>query len=48
MTGLLCGQVLIEPIGELVLRPGADHGWATLGQDVNLFADWFDKHLAAQ
>ena len=33
---------------ELVLRPGADHGWATLGQDVNLFADWFDKHLAAK
>ena len=32
---------------ELVLRPGADHGWATLGQDVNLFADWFDKHLTA-
>ena len=33
---------------ELVLRPGADHGWPTLGQDVNLFADWFDKHLAAK
>ena len=33
---------------ELVLRPGAGHGWATLGQDVNLFVDWFDKHLAAK
>jgi len=33
---------------ELVLRPGADHGWLTLGQDVKLFADWFDKHLAAK
>ena len=33
---------------ELVLRPGADHGWATIGQDLNLFADWFDKHLAAK
>ena len=33
---------------ELVLRPGAGHGWPTLGQDLNLFVDWFDKHLAAK
>ena len=33
---------------ELVLRPGAGHGWATQGQDLNLFVDWFDKHLAAK
>lgn len=30
---------------ELVVRPGAVHGWKDLYQDVNLFADWFDKHL---
>ena len=30
---------------ELVTRPGAGHGWATMGEDLNLFADWFDKHL---
>lgn len=30
---------------ELVVRPGAGHGWAKLGEDLDLFADWFDKHL---
>jgi len=30
---------------ELVLRPGAAHGWKTLPQDVTVLADWFDKHL---
>ncbi len=30
---------------ELVVRPGAAHGWKDLFQDISLFADWFDKHL---
>lgn len=30
---------------ELVVRKGAVHGWKDIGQDVTLFADWFDKHL---
>ncbi|MDB5339567.1 MAG: axeA [Planctomycetaceae bacterium] len=30
---------------ELVVRPGAVHGWKDLVKDVDLFADWFDKHL---
>lgn len=30
---------------ELVVRPGAAHGWKDLLKDVTLFADWFDKHL---
>ncbi len=30
---------------ELVVRPGAVHGWPNLVKDVDLFADWFDKHL---
>jgi acetyl esterase/lipase len=30
---------------KLVVREGAGHGWKTLGQDVNIFADWFDKYL---
>lgn len=30
---------------ELVVRPGAGHGWPTLLQDISLFADWFDRHL---
>lgn len=33
---------------ELVLRPGAAHGWPTLAQDISLFVEWFDKHLAAK
>ena len=31
---------------ELVVRKGAVHGWATLIDDVSLFADWYDKQLA--
>jgi len=30
---------------ELVVRPGAAHGWATMHNDLRIFADWFDKHL---
>ncbi len=33
---------------ELVNRPGAAHGWPTLLKDLDLFADWFDKHLTAK
>lgn len=33
---------------ELVVRPGAAHGWPTLLNDLDLFADWFDKHLVAK
>lgn len=33
---------------ELVRRPGAAHGWPKIEQDLTLFADWFDKHLAAK
>ena len=30
---------------KLIVRQGAGHGWPTLGQDMNLIADWFDAHL---
>ena len=30
---------------KLVVRPGAMHGWATMGADLQQFADWFDTHL---
>ncbi len=30
---------------ELVVRPGAAHGWKDIAKDIDLFADWFDKHL---
>jgi acetyl esterase/lipase len=31
---------------ELVTRKGAGHVWPTIGKDVTLLADWFDKYLA--
>lgn len=31
---------------ELVVKPGAAHGWPDLAKDLTKFADWFDKHLA--
>jgi acetyl esterase/lipase len=44
-------EVMVEALkkngveAELVVRPGAGHGWATMGEDLKLFADWFDEHL---
>lgn len=32
---------------ELVVKPGADHGWLDLPLDLDRFADWFDEHLAS-
>ncbi len=29
----------------LVVREGAGHGWPDIARDLELFADWFDKHL---
>ena len=31
---------------ELVVRKGAVHGWATIYDDLDIFADWFGRHLA--
>ncbi|RLS52491.1 MAG: alpha/beta hydrolase [Planctomycetota bacterium] len=31
---------------ELVVKPGAAHGWPEMGKDAVTLADWFDKHLA--
>lgn len=32
---------------KLIVRKGAGHGWAGLGKDLSLLADWFDEHLKA-
>lgn len=31
---------------ELIVRKGQGHGWPELGNDLLIFADWFDKYLA--
>jgi acetyl esterase/lipase len=30
---------------KLIVREGKLHGWPDMGKDMELFADWFDKHL---
>jgi acetyl esterase/lipase len=30
---------------KLIIKPGADHGWAGMDKDMAVFADWFDEHL---
>jgi acetyl esterase/lipase len=30
---------------KLIVKPGAQHGWADIGKDMTLFADWFDTYL---
>jgi acetyl esterase/lipase len=40
----------LEAVGveaKLIVKPGAGHGWPTLGQEMTTFADWFDRHLKA-
>jgi len=37
----------LEELGvphRLVVRPGQGHGWATLGQDIAVLAEWIDTH----
>ncbi|HBI43291.1 MAG TPA: alpha/beta hydrolase [Planctomycetales bacterium] len=31
---------------KLIVKKGEGHGWLTILADLELFADWFDKHLA--
>ena len=31
---------------KLVVREGKEHGWPDMAKDMELFADWFDEHLA--
>jgi acetyl esterase/lipase len=33
---------------ELVVKPGAGHGWPKLGEDLKLVGEWFDNHLAKE
>ncbi len=30
---------------QLIVRPGKDHGWPNMVDDLKIFADWFDEHL---
>lgn len=30
---------------KLIVKPGADHGWAGMEKEMAVFADWFDEHL---
>jgi acetyl esterase/lipase len=32
---------------QLIVKPGGGHPWPTLHEEVQVIADWFDKHLAA-
>ncbi len=45
------GEVMTAKLKEtgvparLIVKKGADHGWADMGKDLVVFADWFDEHL---
>ena len=45
------GEVIVAKLkeagvpAELVVKPGAGHGWANMPKDIERFADWFDAHL---
>jgi acetyl esterase/lipase len=38
-----CGEV--NAPFKLIVREGKDHGWPEMGEDMKIFADWFDEHL---
>jgi len=40
-----CQDVGVTAPVKLDRRPGKDHGWAGMDQDLGLFADWFDVQL---
>lgn len=33
---------------ELRVKPGGQHGWPEMEKDVEVFADWFDRHLPSK
>ena len=35
----------VDVTAELVVKPGAGHGWADMHKDMSTIADWFDQHL---
>ncbi len=35
----------VGAVCKLVVRPGKDHGWASMTDDMAIFADWFDLNL---
>lgn len=47
-------QIVIDKLkaagvdAKLVTKPGAEHGWNKLPDDMKLVADWFDEHLNKQ
>ena len=40
-----CQEAGVKAPVTLDRRPGKDHGWPGMDQDLVLFADWFDRHL---
>jgi acetyl esterase/lipase len=46
-------EIMVEKLksagveAKLVVKEGAGHGWANMGKDAVLIADWFDAHLRA-
>ena len=46
-------EAMVEALEEagveakLVVKEGAGHGWPTMAEDLETFADWFDEHLEA-
>lgn len=39
------GCEAVGSTAKLVVREGKQHGWADMGKDMELFADWFDEYL---
>jgi len=38
-----CGEM--GSVAKLIVREGKPHGWPNMDKDMQIFADWFDKHL---
>jgi acetyl esterase/lipase len=47
-------QIVIDKLkelnvpAELIVHPGAGHGWANAQKDIEKFADWFDKYIGRE
>ena len=51
MVPLQQSQVFVDAVkaaggsAELIVKPGGQHPWPTLPEEVGKMADWFDKQL---
>lgn len=45
---IIARLMAVKVPAKLVIKQGEKHGWATMAEDLQVFADWFDEHLKSE